>query len=182
MTTWTKLDITWKLFSQIQFCKRFWSLRTSTIKRDIPIKCLRKGIFVKSNTKSFTKFTNWNLSQRFNGVEEYEFPCNWTKSYLKRRDRFFSTVTWVLQPHTVWNQKKIGLLSLLNFEATSLTVFTTMCPKEQQTSDNLIVKDYCFIIEILDKFIFSGILKGCLKSFKWSLERISISQTTGIVK
>ena len=32
-------------------------------------------------------------------------------------------------------------------------MFTTMCPKEQQTSDNLIVivKDYCFIIEIFDK-------------------------------
>ena len=26
-----------------------------------------------------------------------------------------------------------------------------LCPKEQQTSDNLIVKDYCFIIEIFDK-------------------------------
>ena len=26
-----------------------------------------------------------------------------------------------------------------------------MCPKEQQASDNLIVKDYCFIIEIFDK-------------------------------
>ena len=30
-------------------------------------------------------------------------------------------------------------------------MFTTMCPKEQQTSDNLIVKDNCFIIEIFDK-------------------------------
>ena len=30
-------------------------------------------------------------------------------------------------------------------------MFTTMCPKEQQTSDNLIVKDYRFIIEIFDK-------------------------------
>ena len=30
-------------------------------------------------------------------------------------------------------------------------MFTTMCPKEQQTSYNLIVKDYCFIIEIFDK-------------------------------
>ena len=30
-------------------------------------------------------------------------------------------------------------------------MFTTMCPKEQQTSDNLIVKNYCFIIEIFDK-------------------------------
>ena len=35
-----------------------------TIKRDIPIKRLRKGIFVKSNTKRFTEFTNCNLSQR----------------------------------------------------------------------------------------------------------------------
>ena len=31
-----------------------------------------------------------------------------------------------------------------------------MCPKEIQTSDNLIVTDYCFIIEIFDKFRFSG--------------------------
>ena len=30
-------------------------------------------------------------------------------------------------------------------------MFTTMCPNEHQTSDNLIVKDYCFIIEIYDK-------------------------------
>ena len=30
--------------------------------------------------------------------------------------------------------------------------------KEQQTSDNLIVKDNCFIIEIFDKFSFSGTL------------------------
>ena len=37
-------------------------------------------------------------------------------------------------------------------------MFTTMCLKEQQTSDNLIVKDYCFINEIFDKFSFSGIL------------------------
>ena len=41
-------------------------------------------------------------------------------------------------------------------------VFTTMCPKEQQTSDNLIVKDYCLIIEIFDKFGFSGVLRGSL--------------------
>ena len=51
---------------------------------------------------------------------------------------------------------------LLNCEAASLTVFTTKCPKEQQTSDNLIVKDNCFIIEIFDKCSFSGILNGCL--------------------
>ena len=30
-------------------------------------------------------------------------------------------------------------------------MFTTMCPKEQQTSDDLIVKDNCFIIEVFDK-------------------------------
>ena len=41
-------------------------------------------------------------------------------------------------------------------------MFTTMCPKEQQTSDNLIVKDYCSIIEIFDKFSYSVILRGCL--------------------
>ena len=39
-------------------------------------------------------------------------------------------------------------------------MFTTMCPKEQQTSDDLIVKDNCFVIGIFDKFRFSGILKG----------------------
>ena len=31
--------------------------------------------------------------------------------------------------------KKIGLLVLLNCAGASLAVFTTMCPKEQQTSD-----------------------------------------------
>ena len=40
-------------------------------------------------------------------------------------------------------------------------MFTTMCPQEQQTSDNLIVKDYCFVIEIFDTFSISGILRGC---------------------
>ena len=41
-------------------------------------------------------------------------------------------------------------------------MFTAMCPKEQQTTDNLIVKYNCFIIEIFDKFSFSGILRGRL--------------------
>ena len=99
---------------QIRFCKRFWWLRTLTIKRAIPIKRLRNGIFVKSNPKRFTEFTNCNLSQRlvelapyffFNDAEEHEFPSNFTKSYLKLGERFFSSVTWVLQLHTVWNQK-----------------------------------------------------------------------------
>ena len=59
-------------------------------------------------------------------------------------------------------RKKIGLLILLNCEAARLTLFPTMCRKEQQTSDNLIVEDYCLIIEIFDKLCFSGILRGCL--------------------
>ena len=41
-------------------------------------------------------------------------------------------------------------------------MFATMCPEEQQTSDNLIVEDNCFIIEIFDKCSFSGIRRGCL--------------------
>ena len=32
-------------------------------------------------------------------------------------------------------------------------MFTTMCPKDQQTSDYLIVKDNCFIIEIFKYLI-----------------------------
>ena len=59
-------------------------------------------------------------------------------------------------------RKGFGMLILLNCEAARMTVFTAMCPEEQQTSDNLIVKDCCFIIEIFDKFSFSGILRGCL--------------------
>ena len=40
-------------------------------------------------------------------------------------------------------------------------MFTAMGLKEQQTSDNLIVKDNFFIIEIFDKYRFSGVLRGC---------------------
>ena len=69
--------------------------------------------------------------------------------------------------------QSIGLLLLLNCEAASLTVFTTRHPEEQQTSDNLIVKDNCLIIEIFDKCSFSCILMGCLNHL--SLERINIS-------
>ena len=41
-------------------------------------------------------------------------------------------------------------------------MFTIMCPKEQQASDNLIVKDNSFTIEIFDKFSFNGIFRGCV--------------------
>ena len=52
---------------------------------------MRNGIFVKSNIKRFTEFTNCNLSQRlveltllfFNDAEEHEFPSNCTKSWGK---------------------------------------------------------------------------------------------------
>ena len=36
-------------------------------------------------------------------------------------------------------------------------MFTTMCPDEQQISDNQIVGDNCFIIEIFEKYSFSGV-------------------------
>ena len=97
-----------------------------------------------------------------NDVEEHQFPRNCTKSYLKRWARFFSIETSVLQPHTVLNQKITGLLIVLNCEAASLTVFISMCSKKQQTSDDLIVKDNCCVIEIFEIFSFSGILRGCL--------------------
>ena len=47
-------------------------------------------------------------------------------------------------------------------------MFTSTCPKEQQTSDNMIVKDNCLVIEIFDKCSFSGILWGCLSRFNES--------------
>ena len=53
-------------------------------------------------------------------------------------------------------------------------MFTTICPKKQQTSDNLIVEDNCFIIEIFDKCSLSGILRGCLNQLKLSLEKITV--------
>ena len=53
-------------------------------------------------------------------------------------------------------RENIGLLILLNCEAasSSLTVFAIMCPEEQQTSDNLIVKvtGDSFIIHKLDYY------------------------------
>ena len=45
----------------LHFSQSHWS---DLLKRDIAIKRLRTGIFVKSNTKRFTEFTNCNLSQR----------------------------------------------------------------------------------------------------------------------
>ena len=75
-------------------------------------------------------------------------PQAWGKIFLYSHLSF--TAAYSLK------SERIGLLILLNCEAASLTVFTAMCPKEQQTSDN------CFITEIFEKFSFSGILRGCL--------------------
>ena len=68
----------------------------------------------------------------------------------------------LLQFYSCTQFENFCLLILLNCEGTSLTEFTTMCPKEEQDGDNLIVKDNCFIIEIFDKFSCSGIRRGCL--------------------
>ena len=49
-----------------------------------------------------------------------------------------------------FKSQKIGMLVLLNCEAVSLTVFLQPCLlRKQQTSDNLIVKDFCFIMKYL---------------------------------
>ena len=105
---------------------------------------LNQMLNVSSNLQIAIYLKDFSLTSYltfFNDVEEREFPSNCTKSYFKRRDRFFFTVSWVFQLNTVWNQKNIGLLILLDCEPASLTVFTTMCPMEKQTIDNLIVKD-----------------------------------------
>ena len=102
----------------------------------------------------------------------------------------YCTITWVLQLHTVWNQKKIALLILLNCEAASLTVFTTMCPKEQQTSENLIVKDYldggCFKCLLSTRLSFTydnteNFLKGRFHS-AWLLFSERVDSRRGWVK
>ena len=43
-----------------------------------------------------------------------------------------------------------------------LTVFTTMCPKEQKASDNLIIKDYCLILKYLINLALVVSLGRCL--------------------
>ena len=84
-----------------------------------------------------------------------------TVPYLKRRDRFFSAVTWVLHSAYSLNSEKDWPVDFAELKPW-VWLFTTMCPKEQQTSDSLIGKDNCFIFELFDKFSFSGILRGRL--------------------
>ena len=61
---------------------------------------------------------------------------------------------------TAWNQKQIGQLIVLICQAAILTVFkfATMCPNEQQSSDNLIVKDNL----LLSKYLLNVALVVCL--------------------
>ena len=132
-------------------------MRTSAIKRDTPVKRLKNGIFVKSNTKRFTEFKNCNLSQISRAyltfltmLKSMSFPLTVPNrtSYLEKdfslqSPEFYSCIQFEIE--------KDWPADFANCETASLTVFTTMCPEEQQTSDNPIVKDYCFIIEIFDK-------------------------------
>ena len=48
-------------------------------------------------------------------------------------------------------------------------MFITMCLKEQQTNDNLIVKDKCFVIEIFDKCSFETVYS---RKFQITVEKI----------
>ena len=100
------------------------------------IRACKGAIFVKSNTKRFTEFTNFNLSRTlvkltllfFNDVKEHEFPSNGGVDFLCSHVSF--TAAYSLK------------------------------------SDKLIVKDNCFVIEIFDKFSFNGIFRGCLSHLK----------------
>ena len=111
------------------------------------IKHLRNGIFVKSNTKRFIEFRNCHLSQRlveltFFSVmfKSMSFPPT-ASSQTSDLGKEFSPQSLEFYSCTQFEIRK-RLLILLNCEAARLTVFTTMCPKDQQTNDNLIVKDY----------------------------------------
>ena len=55
-----------------------------------------------------------------------------------------------------------------------------VCAKEQQTSDDLIVKDYCFIIEIFDRGHFKIIFLTII-ALSFPLLRPKLEQTSGTV-
>ena len=76
-------------------------------------------------------------------VKSMSFPSNGGLDFLCSHLSFTAA-------YSLKSEKDSPVDFLLNCEAAILTVFTTMCPKEQQTSDNLIVKDNCFIIKIFD--------------------------------
>ena len=100
--------------------------------------------FISKTSQVYLTFFSMMLkSMSFSPTVPEARPQTWGKIFLCSHLSFTAA-------HSL-KSEKIGLLILLNCEATSLTVFTTMCSKEQQTSDNLIVK----------KFSFSGILRSC---------------------
>ena len=114
--------------------------------------------FISKIIQAYLAFFQWCWRTSVSLLLYHVLPQSGGKIFLHSHPSF--TAAYSLK------SEKIGLLILINCEPASLTVFTIMCPKEQQTSDNLIVKDYCFIIEIFDKFSFSGILRGCLSRLK----------------
>ena len=103
----------------------------------------------------------------FHRIYKLQFISKISRAYLTFCSMMLKSMSF---PLTVPNCTSNGgidfslqsLLTLLNCDAASLTVFTTIFLEEQQTSDNLIVKDYCFIIKTFDKFSFACILRGCL--------------------
>ena len=83
--------------------------------------------------------------------------------YLKDRRAYLTFFSMMLKsmsfPLIVPNRTSYGRIdfslqspefySHIQLEIEKETVFTTMCPKEQQTSDNLIVKDNCLSLKYL---------------------------------
>ena len=70
------------------------------------------------------------------------------KSSLKHRRKH------VLRPLQLYGDQAMVLFSS--------DYVTILCPNKQQTSDNSIVKENCFIIEMFHKSSFSGIPRRCL--------------------
>ena len=101
------------------------------------------------------------ISQTYLTFFQWCWRANWTKSYLKLGERFFSAVTWVLQLHTVWNQKEIGLLILLNCKAASLTAFTTMCHKALVKRARLFAIQHATFVEWKKSWSFDHLVYTC---------------------
>ena len=89
--------------------------------------------------------TYYSLPNVFSMLKSMSFPLtvsNRTSNFSLQSPEFYSCIQFEIRNET-------GLLILLNCEAASLTVFTTMFHKEQQASDNLIVKYNCLSFKYL---------------------------------
>ena len=157
MTTWTKLDINQKPISQIRFCKKILTVENFNYQLLDIIYRLNVWGMVFSLNQMLNVSLNLQIAIYlkdklslsyifFNDVEEHEFPSNWTKSYLKLGERFFSTVTWVLQACIQFEIRKI--LACLFCE--------TVKPRVWQCLQSCVLRRNKF-----DKVSFSGILRGC---------------------